>query len=102
MGKKEFYYKPIIPLPHKDLLQCRSFFKCIKEKDILLHYPYQSFNAIIDFLREASIDPKVTSIKLTIYRVAKNSSIMNALINAVKNGKKVFTVLEPILIGPIN
>jgi len=94
LGRKEFYYKPIIPLPHKDLRQCRSFFKCIKEKDILLHYPYQSFSAIIDFLREASIDPKVTTIKLTIYRVAKNSSIMNALINAVKNGKKVFAVLE--------
>ena len=49
----------------------------------MLHYPYQSFQYIIDLLREASIDPKVRSIKMTIYRAAKNSSVINALINAV-------------------
>jgi polyphosphate kinase len=94
LGRNELFYKSNISLPHKDLLKNRSFFKGIREKDILFHYPYHSFNAVIDFLREASIDPKVTSIKLTIYRVAKNSSVMNALINAVKNGKKVLVVLE--------
>ncbi len=94
IGRKELFYKPTKPLPHKELQKYQSLFKCIRQKDILLHYPYHSFNAVIDFLREASIDPKVTSIKFTVYRVAKNSSVMNALINAVKNGKKVVVVLE--------
>ena len=94
IGRKELFYNPIKPLPHKDLKQYQSLFKCIRNKDILLHYPYHSFNAVIDLLREASIDPKVTSIKFTVYRVAKDSSVMNALINAVKNGKKVIVVLE--------
>lgn len=94
IGRKELRYNPINPLPHKDLLKNQNLFKCIRNSDILLHYPYHSFNAVIDLLREASIDPKVTSIKFTVYRVAKNSSVMNALINAVKNGKKVVVVLE--------
>jgi polyphosphate kinase len=94
IGRKELFYQKISPLPHKDLQQFQSIFKCIRHKDILLHYPYHSFNAVIDLLREASIDPKVTSIKFTVYRVAKNSSVINALINAVKNGKKVIVVLE--------
>ena len=94
IGRKELFYKKIKPLPHKDLQQNQSIFKCIRNKDILLHYPYHSFNAVIDFLREASIDPKVTSIRFTVYRVANKSSVMNALINAVKNGKKVVVVLE--------
>jgi polyphosphate kinase len=76
---RQYTYKPIIAIPHKD---------------ILLHLPYHSFDYILDLLREASIDPKVTSIKITIYRVAKNSSVMNALINAAKNGKSVVAVLE--------
>jgi polyphosphate kinase len=95
IGRKELFYKKIKPLPHKDLQQNQSIFKSIRNKDVLLHYPYHSFNAVIDFLREASIDPKVTSIRFTVYRVANKSSVMNALINAVKNGKKVVVVLEP-------
>jgi polyphosphate kinase len=59
-----------------------------------LHYPYQSFHHVIDLLREAAIDPKVTSIKITLYRVAKHSNIVNALINAIRNGKKVSVLLE--------
>lgn len=94
IGRKELFYKKIKPLPHKDLQNNQSIFRSVREKDVLLHYPYHSFNAVIDFLREASIDPKVTSIRFTVYRVAKNSSVMNALINAVKNGKKVIVVME--------
>ncbi len=71
-----------------------SLFKVIREKDVLLSYPYQSFHHINDLLREASIDPKVQSIKITLYRAAKNSGIVNALINAVKNGKQVTAVVE--------
>ena len=60
----------------------------------MLQYPYQSFQYIIDLLREASIDPKVRSIKMTIYRAAKNSSVINALINAARNGKFVTVFME--------
>ena len=60
----------------------------------MLHFPYQSFQYIIDFLREASIDPKVTEIKMTFYRAAKYSNAVNALVNAARNGKKVTVFLE--------
>ncbi|MDP4290703.1 MAG: phospholipase D-like domain-containing protein, partial [Bacteroidota bacterium] len=71
-----------------------SIIHVIKHRDILLHHPYQSFQYIIDLLREASIDPRVKSIHMTIYRVARNSSVMNALINAARNGKKVTVFME--------
>ena len=82
------------PLNHKEMDVHKSAFKLIKEKDVLLTYPYQSYHHIIDMLREASIDPKVQSIKIALYRVAKNSNIVNALINAIKNGKSVTAVVE--------
>ncbi|OFX76965.1 MAG: polyphosphate kinase 1 [Bacteroidetes bacterium GWE2_29_8] len=86
---------PILPiLSHKQLLDCKSIFSEIKKKDILLTFPYQSFQYIIDLLREASIDPKVVSIKMTIYRVATGSNVINALINAVRNGKDVSVFME--------
>lgn len=94
IGSRQLNYIPIKSLGHKDIPQGGSLLKCMKKKDILLHYPYQSFDYVIDLLREASIDPKVQSIKMTIYRVAKNSSVLHALINAVKNGKTVVAVLE--------
>jgi polyphosphate kinase len=69
-------------------------FKVIAERDLILHYPYQKFDHFVDFLREASMDPKVKSICITIYRVPRNSKVMNALINAARNGKKVTVVIE--------
>jgi polyphosphate kinase len=66
----------------------------IDKKDVLLHFPYHSFNAIIDLLREAAIDPDVSSIRITAYRLASESKIINALINAARNGKKVEVMLE--------
>jgi len=66
----------------------------IRQRDVILAYPYHSFHHVIDLLREASIDPKVESIKITLYRAANNSGIVNALINAVKNGKNVTAVVE--------
>ncbi len=66
----------------------------IMEKDIMLHFPYHSFNPVIDLLREAAIDPDVTTIKITGYRLASQSKIMNALVNAVRNGKQVVVMLE--------
>ena len=66
----------------------------IMEKDVMLHFPYHSFNPVIDLLREAAIDQDVISIKITCYRLASQSRIMNALINAVRNGKQVTVMLE--------
>lgn len=88
----EWPYQP--PLPHKSLPPHRSILARIKKKDLMLHYPYQSFRYIIDLLREASIDPKVRAIKMTLYRVAKDSNVIRALINAARNGKEVTVFLE--------
>ena len=94
IGGGELKYEKKPPIPHKDLYNAHSIFTVIQEKDVMLHYPYQSFQYFIDWLREASIDPKVKAIKITIYRLAKNSSIINALINAARNGKVVTAFME--------
>ncbi|HDY89249.1 MAG TPA: polyphosphate kinase 1, partial [bacterium] len=94
VGSHDLRYEPLPPLPHVDLNSNTSLFDVIKKKDILLHYPYQSFQYVIDLLREASIDPKVISIKINLYRVAENSNVIKALINAVRNGKSVTVVME--------
>jgi polyphosphate kinase len=94
LGKKKFYFEPLIPLPHRDIQPGRSILSAIKKRDIMLFFPYHSFDHFIDLLREASIDPYVTSIQITLYRLARNSSVVNALLNAVRNGKNVTTVVE--------
>ncbi len=66
----------------------------IMEKDVMLHFPYHSFTPLIDLIREAAFDPDVTSIKITCYRLAEQSKIINALVNAVRNGKEVVVMLE--------
>jgi polyphosphate kinase len=81
------------PFDHP-LLTERRVTDVIIEKDVMLSVPYHSFNPIIDLLREAAIDPDVTSIKITCYRLAQQSKIINALINAVRNGKQVTVMLE--------
>jgi polyphosphate kinase len=94
VASKKFYYKNLEPLEHIHLRNSRSVMEAIEKQDILLNYPFQSFNYLIDFLREAAINPNVTSIKINLYRVAKNSKIINALVNAVKNGKEVTAIVE--------
>ena len=94
LGRKKFYYEPLIPVPHRDIHPGRSILSAIKKKDIMLFFPYQPFDHFIDLLREVSIDPYVTTIQITLYRLARNSSVINALLNAVRNGKKVTTVVE--------
>src|SRR5690606_15750881 len=79
---------------HKKLEQPKRIFDVLDKEDILLHLPYHSFDSVIDLLREAAIDPHVKSIKITCYRLANNSKIVNALINAVRNGKQVTVHLE--------
>lgn len=85
---------PMPPIHHPDLPYGTSLLASIRSKDILLHFPYQSFHHIIDLLREASLDPCVRTIKMTIYRAAPNSKVINALINAARNGKSVSVYLE--------
>jgi polyphosphate kinase len=94
LGKKKFYFEPLVPIPHRDIQAGKSILSAIKKKDIMLFFPYHPFDHFIDLLREASIDPNVTSIDITLYRLARNSSVINALLNAVRNGKKVTTVVE--------
>jgi polyphosphate kinase len=94
VGKQHHYYQSLPPVPHKDLPPHQSILKKLRQKDVLLHYPYQSFSHFIDFLREAAIDPKVSEIGITIYRVSETSKVVNALLNAIRNGKKVTVVIE--------
>jgi polyphosphate kinase len=94
LGRKKFYYESLPPIPHRDIQPGKSILSVINKKDIMLFFPYNPFDHYIDLLREASIDPYVRSIQVTLYRVARNSSVINALLNAVRNGKKVTTVVE--------
>lgn len=94
VGGKELEYTPNVPLKVQGLHRTESIFNKIADKDYLVNLPYQSYDYIILFLREAAIDPKVTEINITLYRVAENSKVINALINAAKNGKKVNCLVE--------
>ncbi len=93
-NKPELYFEKRPPMFHPELPINQSVFQTIKKQDICLHYPYQSFQHIVDWLREASIDPKVTSIKMTFYRTARYSNVVNALINAARSGKRVTVFME--------
>src|SRR5918993_2059897 len=81
------------PIDHPALEE-RRVTDVVLQQDLMLHFPYQSFNPVIDLVREAAIDPDVTTIKITAYRLARQSKIINALINAVRNGKQVTVMLE--------
>ena len=94
LGRKKLIYDDLIPLKISGLSLNKGMFKKIAEKDFLLHTPYQKFLYIINFLIEASIDPKVKKIFITIYRLSKLSKVASALINAARNGKKVFVLIE--------
>ncbi len=82
------------PFTHPLLKHANSVTKVILEKDVMLHFPYHSYDSVIDLLREAAIDPDVVSIKITCYRLAQRSKVINALTNAVRNGKQVTAMLE--------
>lgn len=82
------------PFIHPELKSAKRVTDVIEKKNILLHFPYHSFDPLIDLLREAAIDPHVFSIKMTAYRLAPQSKVINALINAARNGKQVIVMLE--------
>ncbi len=93
-GKKNLIYEKLPPLDHPDLVHAKRYLDVYAKKDVLLHFPYQKFDYVVDTLREAAIDPDVKSIKINVYRLANNSQIMNALLSAVSNGKEVVVVFE--------
>ena len=94
VGPKYLEYKPLPPIPVERLEAEGSIFEKIREKDVLLYYPYHSFDYIINMLKTAALDPAVKSIQICLYRVAGSSRVCDALINAVNNGKRVLAVVE--------
>lgn len=93
-SRKALKYPHWIALPIPDIMESESVMDVLKQKDVLLHYPYHSFSNYIRLLREAAISKEVRTIKITLYRLANNSSVAEALICAAKNGKKVTAVIE--------
>ena len=94
LDRPDLLYSKFLPLPIPNLSLEENILEAIAKKDYLLHAPYQNFSYIIKFLREAAIDPKVKSIKITIYRLSKLSDVASSLINAARNGKKVLVQIE--------
>lgn len=91
---KELYYPALKQLRPVYLEDCGDIFKAIEKKDILLHFPYDSYNPVLTFFNQAAIDPDVISIYVTLYRIASDSHIANALISAAKNKKEVVVFVE--------
>ncbi len=94
LGRADLLYEKIKPLPVKGLSIEGSLLDQIAKRDYLQHVPYHTFTYVIKFLREAALDPRVRSIKITVYRLAANSQVAASLINAVKNGKQVTVLIE--------
>ena len=94
LGRKDLLYDKITPLPVNGLSVEGSILESIAKKDYLQYTPYHTFTYILKFLREAALDPKVRTIKITVYRLASNSQVAASLINAVKNGKQVTVQIE--------
>jgi polyphosphate kinase len=94
VGKPSLEHPRLEPLQHPDLDMERSLMHVVRQKDVLLFLPYHNFLILVRFLREAAIDMSVTRISITLYRLASQSRIISALINAAKNGKKVRVVIE--------
>ncbi|MDN2662496.1 polyphosphate kinase 1 [Psychromonas sp. 14N.309.X.WAT.B.A12] len=94
IGSKDLRYKKLPALPHIVLDNYRNITQAIKEQDILLYYPYHKFSYFTEWLRQSAFDPQVVSIEICLYRVAKRSAVIEALIEAVKNGKHVHVNIE--------
>ncbi|MEO9503383.1 MAG: polyphosphate kinase 1 [Nonlabens ulvanivorans] len=94
LGNKNLYFKDLPPVKHKELKSIENIFKAIDEKDQLLCFPYDSYDSVLNFIETAAVDPFVTSIKITLYRVSNDSTVAQALVKAAQNGKDVFVFIE--------
>ncbi len=94
LGRYDLMYEKIDPLPVKGLSMKGSLLEMIAHKDYMIYAPYHTFSYVTKFLREAALDPKVRAIHITVYRLASDSQIASALINAAKNGKQVTVQIE--------
>ena len=94
VGPKFLEFKPLPPVRIPRLDDQDSIFDAIREKDVLLYYPYHPFDYVVDLLKTAALVPQVTDIKICLYRVARDSRVIDALLNAVHNGKRVLAVVE--------
>jgi polyphosphate kinase len=94
VGRKYLENAALPPIQSYHFTHARNAFDAIKAQDILLYYPYHTFNHVTEFIRQASYDPKVRSIKINIYRVAKHSRVIDSMIDAANNGKRVTVVVE--------
>ncbi|MEP7375439.1 MAG: polyphosphate kinase 1 [Chitinophagaceae bacterium] len=94
VSRKDLEYAPLQQLKPVGLEYCGDIFRQIEEKDMLLHFPYETYNPVLAFFNQAAIDPEVESISITLYRVATESHIVNALISAAKNKKEVQVFVE--------
>ena len=94
VGRKYLENPPLPPIESTDFNRFSNSFDAIRHRDILLYYPYHSFHHMTDLVRQASFDPKVRTLRINIYRVAKNSQIINSMIDAARNGKRVIVVVE--------
>lgn len=93
-NRPDLNFAPSPPLTHVLLAKSQNILDTVAKQDFLLHYPYQKFAHVLDMLRAAAIDPLVRTIRITMYRIASDSHILHALINAAKNGKRVVAVVE--------
>lgn len=93
-GRKDLEYKTLTPVKNKELEGYKNFFDAWGKKDFALHFPYQKYDYVIEALNTAAEDPDVRDIKITQYRLAKDSKVIKALINAMKNGKNVVVFME--------
>ncbi len=91
---KNLFYPELKPISFATPMNCGDIFDVLNKKDILLHLPYDSYNTVLSFFNQAAVDASVTDIYITIYRVASESHILNALISAAKNGKNVTVFVE--------
>ena len=90
----ELFYAPRHPQKSPDIDERKSILDQVTEKDVLLHYPYQSIRPFLTMLTEAAHDPQVTAIQMTLYRLARDSKVVEALVEAAENGKKVDVLVE--------